>query len=81
MIELPADEAADIPFNNEDSAEHNIAIYKTPEDGPNQTDPLFTGEIIPGGETITYTVDPLKKGEYYFQCDVHPNMAGTVTAQ
>jgi len=80
-IELPADKPAEIPFNNEDSAEHNIAIYATPEDGPTKTDPLFTGEIIPGGETITYSVDPLKKGEYFFQCDVHPNMTGTVTAQ
>lgn len=80
-IELPADEAAEIPFANEDSAEHNISIYKTAEDGTALTDPLFEGAIIPGGESITYTVDPLKPGDYYFQCDVHPNMNGTATVQ
>ncbi|MBA2726094.1 MAG: cupredoxin domain-containing protein [Actinobacteria bacterium] len=79
-LELPADKPAEIPFSNEDTEPHNIAIYGTAADGPTKTDPLFTGEIIEGGQETTYSVDPLKKGEYYFQCDVHPNMKGTVTA-
>lgn len=80
-IELTAGEPTDIPFHNEDTEPHNIAIYASAEDGPSKTNPLYVGETIEGGETITYTVDPLKKGEYYFQCDVHPNMAGTVTVK
>jgi plastocyanin len=28
----------------------------------------------------TYDVPELEAGTYYFQCDVHPNMNGTVTA-
>ena len=80
-IVLPADEEAEVAFNNADTEPHNIAIYKSAEDGPSKTNPLFQGEVIDGGQTTTYAVDPLKKGEYYFQCDVHPNMAGTVTVE
>lgn len=74
-IELEAKTEETIPFKNEDTAEHNIAIYK--DDSASKD--LFVGEIIPGGQEITYEVPPLPKGEYYFQCDVHPGMNGTVT--
>ncbi len=76
-IELQAKTEDTIPFSNDDSTEHNISIY---EDDSAQKD-LFKGEIIPGGQQTTYTVPPLAKGEYYFQCDVHPGMNGTVTVQ
>lgn len=72
--------AADTPialtFENLDSAiDHNVAIYT--DDGPG--DELFKGEIFPGVETKQYQVPPIAAGSYYFQCDVHPNMAGTAT--
>jgi plastocyanin len=76
-IELEAKTEETIPFKNEDTAEHNIAIY---EDDSASKD-LFQGETIPGGQETTYEVPPLAKGEYYFQCDVHPGMNGTVTVQ
>ncbi len=31
-----------------------------------------------GPATAEYAVPPLPAGEYYFQCDVHPTMNGTV---
>ena len=77
-IELPAGEETDIQFDNQDSLEHNISIYETQADGVSFTDPLFEGEIIDGGEQITYSVPALEEGEKYFQCDVHPNMSGAV---
>ena len=80
-IELPADEEAQIEFINEDSVEHNIAIYQNPDDGIAFTDPLFGGEIIEGGEEITYEIPALEAGEDYFQCDVHPNMNGVVLVE
>ena len=80
-ITLTAGEESQIEFVNEDSLEHNISIYETPEDGPTLTNPLFEGEIIPGGESITYSVPALEKGERFFQCDVHPNMNGTATVE
>ncbi len=76
-LELKADTKETIPFKNEDTAEHNIAIYED----DSAAKELFKGDIIPGGQEITYEVPALPKGEYYFQCDVHPAMNGTVTVK
>ena len=77
-ITLPAGEEAQLAFANEDasSIQHNIAIYE--EEGGAD---LFVGEVIPGGQQVTYDVPALDKGEFYFQCDVHPGMNGTVTVE
>jgi len=78
-IELRADEAATLEFTNADasSVQHNVSIYK--DDSAEKV--LLQGEVIPGGQSISYEIDPLKKGEYYFQCDVNPGMNGTVTVE
>jgi plastocyanin len=78
-IELPADEKASLQFTNSDSStvQHNISIYK--DDSASKD--LFKGQVIPGGQDFTYEIPPLPKGEYYFQCDVHPGMNGTVKVQ
>ena len=75
-IELPADTATTITFQNQDPPDvlHNIAIYS--DDSLSEV--LFPGDVIPGGETIEYEIPALPAGEYYFRCDVHPNMNGTV---
>jgi plastocyanin len=72
VLELTADEEATITLNNEDSADHNIAIY---EDDSAEAE-LFKGQIVPAGDSATYTVDPIEAGSYYFQCDLHPSMNG-----
>ena len=72
-IEAPAGETWTITFVNNDSAPHNIAIY-TEEGG----DEIVVGEVINGGETVEVEVPALDTGEYYFHCDVHPDMNGTV---
>ena len=74
-IVLEANKPASIEFENADSAAHNIAIYEE-KDGPE----IFVGEQITAG-TITYEFDAPKPGEYYFQCDVHPDMFGTVVSE
>ena len=77
-IALPAGEEAEIAFANEDasSIQHNIAIYE--EEGGAD---VFIGEVIPGGQSVTYSVPALEKGELYFQCDVHPGMKGSVVVE
>jgi len=70
-----------VTLQNQDSQPHNISIYETAEDGLAFADPLFLGETIPGGETIDYTIAGPRPGDYYFQCDVHPNMNGDVTVE
>ncbi|HEY2966228.1 MAG TPA: cupredoxin domain-containing protein, partial [Actinomycetota bacterium] len=75
-IDLPADQPSTIHFVNQDNAtQHNIAIYPSAHDLAN---PLFRGDPVTGPDETDYAVDPLKAGTYYFQCDFHPTMNGTV---
>ena len=53
---------------------HNVSIYTD----PTAAQALFTGELLTGPGKITYTVDALEAGTYFFRCDVHPTtMTGT----
>jgi len=74
-IELPPEAVVTITFDNRDAGTpHNISIYSDESLG----ETLFQGEIVTGPATIPYEVGPLPAGEYYFHCDVHPNMNGAV---
>lgn len=74
-IDLPPDAPSTITFDNQDAGvPHNIAIYNDSSLG----EVLFTGEIVTGPATADYQVPALSAGEYYFHCDVHPNMNGSV---
>jgi plastocyanin len=75
-IVLVANEPNEIEFENKDSAPHNIAIYEDEGAG----EPLFQGEQI-GASTITYEIDGPEPGNYYFQCDVHPDMNGEAVSE
>ena len=72
-IEAPAGEAFTITLVNNDTAPHNISIY-TEEGG----DAIVEGAVINGGETTEVQVEALDAGEYFFLCDIHPEMNGTV---
>lgn len=65
-----------IEFTNNDSAQHNVGIWKDDKE-------LFRGEIFAGPGTRTYVVDALPAGEYTFICDVHPipSMTGILTVK
>ena len=66
----------DLQFVNQDSAPHNVAIYTDAA----ASSKVFGGDVITGGQT-DYAVPPLRPGTYFFRCDVHPDMKGTITAQ
>lgn len=75
LLEFPADEAVKLAFTNSDAGiPHNVSIY------PDETSPegLFVGEIFSGVATKTYEIDPIAAGTYFFKCDVHPDMKGSV---
>ena len=77
-VHVPAGHEFAIEFiNNDASIDHNVAIYT---DDTASTD-LFIGDVFPGVATKTYHVPALEPGEYFFRCDVHPLMAGTMIAE
>ena len=78
QLTFAAGEETTLPFNNEDSVPHNFSIYE--DDTANKD--LFVGAEVAAGSATDYSIDPLKKGEYFFRCDLHPtSMIGTVTVE
>jgi plastocyanin len=74
-LNATAGQAFAITFNNNDpGVQHNIGIYTD----ANYTNERFKGNIITGVDTATYNVPPLTAGTYYFKCDIHPTMTGTL---
>src|SRR6266508_2163354 len=75
-IALPPDAPSTIHFENKDAGvSHDIAIYTDSSLGTN----LFRGQIITGPASIDYSIPALKPGTYYFHCEVHSTMHGSVT--
>ncbi|HEX9123699.1 MAG TPA: cupredoxin domain-containing protein [Actinomycetota bacterium] len=75
-IHLPGNQAVTLTFENKDAGiQHNIAIFPSESDLQN---PLFRGEIVTGPATTQYQIPALQPGTYYFHCDIHPTMNGTV---
>ena len=74
-LRLPANEAVVLAFDNEDrGVQHNVAIY-TDESAEES---VFVGGLIAGPVTTTYHVPALDPGTYFFRCDVHPQMNGSM---
>jgi plastocyanin len=76
-LELKAGEETTLPFNNDDTVEHNLAIYED----DTATKDLFKGEITPAGSSTDYEIPALDKGDYFFRCDIHPSMSGSVVVE
>jgi plastocyanin len=75
-LDVPAGRPFQLLFDNHEGAPHNVRIY---DDGVDQ--PLFLGETFGGPSARTYEVPALPAGTHRFRCDVHPEMAGTVSAR
>jgi plastocyanin len=76
VIQAPAGEAFTITLVNNDTAPHNISIYR--EEGGEE---IVVGDVINGGETVDVEVPALDAGEYFFVCDIHPEMNGSVVVE
>jgi plastocyanin len=76
VIQAAAGEAFTITFTNNDTAPHNVSVY-TEEGG----EEIVLGTVINEGETTEVEVPALDAGEYFFVCDVHPDMTGSVVVE
>jgi len=77
QVTVPADEAFDLVFDNQDGAPHNVAIYTD----AGASTKLSVGEIFAGPGQKTQSVPALAAGSYFFRCEVHPDMQGTILAK
>ena len=75
-LDVTADKAFSLTLDNKDSAPHNVAIYTD----SSASSPISVGEIVSGSKT-TQQVPALKPGSYFFRCDVHHEMTGTINAK
>jgi plastocyanin len=73
-FQLPPATEVNVEFRNEETAPHNVAIY-TDESA---AQPIFVGDVVVGPISITYAFTSPGPGSYFFRCDIHPNMRGTV---
>lgn len=75
-LRVPAGVPFTLVFVNEDGDTHNVAI---------RTKPGFDGDLILrhdpiAASTVILSVGAIPAGTYYFLCEVHPSMTGTVLA-
>ena len=78
ILTAPAGRRFTIVFANQDAGvQHNVAVYTN----SSATKALEIGKLITGPATADYQVPALAPGKYFFRCDVHPQMNGTLTAR
>ncbi len=75
-VVVPAGTPFQLTFTNLESAPHNVAIYTD----ASASTPVSVGEIFSNG-TKVQDVPALDAGTYFFRCDVHPDMTGTIVAK
>jgi plastocyanin len=75
-LDVEADKAFALTLDNKDSAPHNVAIFT---DSSASTS-VSIGEIV-SSTKATQQVPALAAGSYFFRCDVHKEMTGTINAK
>ena len=75
-LTAPAGEDFTLALVNEDTVPHNVAIYTD----SSASEEIYIGEYVTDG-TIVYDIPALEAGEYFFRCDLHPEMTGTLIVE
>lgn len=79
-IQVPASKPFTIHFDNQDAGtQHDVAIFPSATE---LTTVLFRPpDLLTGVASTDYHVDALDAGTYFFHCDVHPTMTGSVVVK
>jgi plastocyanin len=75
-VEIAANKSMTLHFDNQESAPHNVAIYKD----SSASEKISVGEIVTASKA-DQVVPALAAGSYFFRCDVHTNMTGTIVVK
>jgi len=68
-----------IEFENKDNVTHNVDIYEDETAAKTLMDPAHLPVVFAGPGSRTYEVPAgIPEGTFFFRCDVHPVMQGTV---
>jgi plastocyanin len=77
-LAAPANTMVSLTFSNDDSGVlHNVAFYKD----RSAREKIFASELISGKKVESYEFQTPGPGQYYFRCDAHPDMNGTLFVQ
>jgi plastocyanin len=76
-LQAPAGKAFTISFENKESVPHNVAIYSD----ESASKKIAANDPFGGPKTETVSVPALDPGSYFFRCDVHPEMKGTLVVK
>ena len=76
QVEVKAGENVTLHFDNQDSAPHNVAIFKD----SSASSPISIGQVISSSKA-DQVIPALAAGTYFFRCDVHHDMTGTIVVK
>ena len=77
VLQFRADSPSILHFKNEDPVPHNVAIYND----ATLNKRIFSFDPIPGPISQDFQFTAPAAGRYFFRCDVHPQMRGTVVVE
>jgi plastocyanin len=75
-VEIAAGKNVTVHFDNRDNSPHNLAISRD----ASASQKISVGEVITASSK-DQVVPALVAGSYFFRCDVHTNMTGTIVVK